>query len=82
MAYPALPSRIPGQGHRSLHRAHACPGGCTRRAGSGRQLIGWGMAGGVWEAMQMKASAKARLDAQGHLTVSSATTDIGTGVRR
>ncbi|MBS3185707.1 MULTISPECIES: xanthine dehydrogenase family protein molybdopterin-binding subunit [unclassified Pseudomonas] len=45
----------------------------------GRQLIGWGMAGGVWEAMQMKASAKARLDAQGHLTVSSATTDIGTG---
>lgn len=44
-----------------------------------RQLIGWGMAGGVWEAMQMKASAKARLDAQGHLTVSSATTDIGTG---
>ena len=46
---------------------------------SGRHLIGWGMAGGVWEAMQMKASAKARLDAQGHLTVSSATTDIGTG---
>lgn len=37
------------------------------------------MAGGVWEAMQMKASAKARFDAQGHLTVSSATTDIGTG---
>jgi len=27
----------------------------------------------------MKASAKARLDGQGHLTVSSATTDIGTG---
>ena len=45
----------------------------------GRQLIGWGMAGGVWEAMQMKASAKARIDAQGKLTVSSATTDIGTG---
>lgn len=46
---------------------------------TGNQLVGWGMAGGVWEAMQMKASAKARLDAQGHLTVSSATTDIGTG---
>jgi xanthine dehydrogenase YagR molybdenum-binding subunit len=44
-----------------------------------RQLIGWGMAGGVWEAMQMKASAKASLDRDGHLTVSSATTDIGTG---
>jgi len=44
-----------------------------------RQLVGWGMAGGVWEAMQMKASAKASLDHQGQLTVSSATTDIGTG---
>ena len=45
----------------------------------GRERVGWGMAGGVWEAMQMKASAKARLDADGHLWVSSATTDIGTG---
>jgi xanthine dehydrogenase YagR molybdenum-binding subunit len=45
----------------------------------GRQLIGWGMAGGVWESMQMKASAKAHIDAAGKLTVSSATTDIGTG---
>nr|WP_314494366.1 xanthine dehydrogenase family protein molybdopterin-binding subunit [uncultured Pseudomonas sp.] len=45
----------------------------------GDELIGWGMAGGVWESMQMKASAKARLDANGKLWVSSATTDIGTG---
>ncbi|MGE8479008.1 MAG: xanthine dehydrogenase family protein molybdopterin-binding subunit [Pseudomonas shirazensis] len=45
----------------------------------GHELIGWGMAGGVWEAMQMKASARARLDAHGQLVVSSATTDIGTG---
>lgn len=45
----------------------------------GRQLVGWGMAGGVWESMQMKASAKAHINAQGKLTVSSATTDIGTG---
>ncbi len=45
----------------------------------GQQLVGWGMAGGVWEAMQQKASAKASLDQQGKLTVSSATTDIGTG---
>ncbi|HDS1737720.1 xanthine dehydrogenase family protein molybdopterin-binding subunit [Pseudomonas sp. BP8] len=45
----------------------------------GPDLIGWGMAGGVWEALQMKASARARLDGRGHLTVSSATTDIGTG---
>ncbi|MBJ9975832.1 xanthine dehydrogenase family protein molybdopterin-binding subunit [Pseudomonas sp. S75] len=46
---------------------------------NGNQLVGWGMAGGVWESMQMKASAKACLGADGHLTVSSATTDIGTG---
>ncbi|MEB0179641.1 molybdopterin-dependent oxidoreductase, partial [Pseudomonas sp. CCC3.2] len=46
---------------------------------NGRQLIGWGMAGGVWESLQMKASAKAQIDADGRLTVSSATTDIGTG---
>lgn len=45
----------------------------------GNQLIGWGVAGGVWEALQMKASAKACFDSCGHLTVSSATTDIGTG---
>lgn len=44
-----------------------------------RQLVGWGMAGGVWEAMQQKASAKASIDHNGKLTVSSATTDIGTG---
>ncbi|MCT8166230.1 MULTISPECIES: xanthine dehydrogenase family protein molybdopterin-binding subunit [unclassified Pseudomonas] len=53
----------------------ALPG--SRR--EGHERVGWGMAGGVWEAMQMKASAKARLDADGHLSVSSATTDIGTG---
>ena len=45
----------------------------------GRQLLGWGMAGGVWEAMQSKASARARLEADGLLRVASATTDIGTG---
>lgn len=45
----------------------------------GRHLVGWGMAGGVWEAMQQKASARATLDQQGKLMVSSATTDIGTG---
>jgi xanthine dehydrogenase YagR molybdenum-binding subunit len=46
---------------------------------NGRQLVGWGMAGGVWEAMQMKASAKASIDSDGNITVTSATTDIGTG---
>jgi xanthine dehydrogenase YagR molybdenum-binding subunit len=45
----------------------------------GHQLIGWGMATGVWEAMQMPASAKACLEPDGRLVVSSATADIGTG---
>lgn len=45
----------------------------------GESLIGWGLATGVWEANQMLASAKAVLTADGKLTVSSATADIGTG---
>lgn len=45
----------------------------------GHELIGWGMATGVWEAMQMPASAKACLESDGRLVVSSATSDIGTG---
>jgi xanthine dehydrogenase YagR molybdenum-binding subunit len=42
-------------------------------------LIGWGMATGTWESWQVPASAKAVLTADGKLTASSATTDIGTG---
>lgn len=45
----------------------------------GRELVGWGMATGAWDAMQTEASARAVLDASGHLRVSSATADIGTG---
>ncbi|AHL74212.1 aldehyde oxidase [Stutzerimonas stutzeri] len=45
----------------------------------GNHLIGWGMATGVWEAMQMPAAAKACLEPDGRLVVSSATSDIGTG---
>lgn len=45
----------------------------------GNQLIGWGMATGVWEAIQMPASAKACMGPDGRLVVSSATADIGTG---
>jgi xanthine dehydrogenase YagR molybdenum-binding subunit len=45
----------------------------------GNTLIGWGMATGAWLAEQQKASAKAVLSSDGHLTVSSATADIGTG---
>ena len=45
----------------------------------GSDLIGWGVSTGSWEAMQGKASAKAVLTPDGKLTVSSATSDIGTG---
>ena len=45
----------------------------------GSQLVGWGMASGMWDAKQHPASAKALLTADGRLTVSSATADIGTG---
>ena len=45
----------------------------------GDTLMGWGMAGGVWEALQTEASAKCVLTADSKATVSSATEDIGTG---
>jgi xanthine dehydrogenase YagR molybdenum-binding subunit len=45
----------------------------------GDALVGWGMAGGVWEAMQEPATARAVLTSDGTLTVSAATADIGTG---
>jgi xanthine dehydrogenase YagR molybdenum-binding subunit len=45
----------------------------------GHALIGWGMAGGIWEAMHEEATARAVLTDDGTLTVSSATADIGTG---
>ena len=45
----------------------------------GDELIGWGMATGQWDAMQMFARAHAVLHADGTLVVSSAASDIGTG---
>lgn len=51
----------------------------ARSLREGDRLVGWGMATGVWEALQMPASAKACLDPDGRLVVSSATADIGTG---
>jgi xanthine dehydrogenase YagR molybdenum-binding subunit len=45
----------------------------------GDQLIGWGMATGIWDADQMMAGAKAVFTSDGKLNVSSATADIGTG---
>ena len=46
---------------------------------NGNELVGWGMATGIWEAMQMKASAKAVLTANGSVEIASATADIGPG---
>ena len=46
---------------------------------NGNELIGWGMASGIWEAMQMEASAKAVFTANGSLEIASATADIGPG---
>lgn len=45
----------------------------------GHEWVGWGMATGQWDAMQMFARAHARLHADGRLVVSSAASDIGTG---
>lgn len=43
------------------------------------ELVGWGMATGVWEALQMKTSARIVLTANCHAEVACATSDIGTG---
>src|SRR5215475_11113270 len=45
----------------------------------GRDLIGWGMASGVWEALQMETAARIVLTANGHAEIACATSDIGTG---
>ncbi|UYZ59814.1 xanthine dehydrogenase family protein molybdopterin-binding subunit [Hymenobacter latericus] len=45
----------------------------------GNRLIGWGVAGGVWDAQMQKASAKATITADGYLTVESAAGENGTG---
>lgn len=45
----------------------------------GYNLIGWGMASGIWDAAQMPARAEATLTVNGKLRVRSGTADIGTG---
>jgi xanthine dehydrogenase YagR molybdenum-binding subunit len=45
----------------------------------GEELVGWGIATGIWEAMQMKASARAVITANGSVEIASATADIGPG---
>ena len=45
----------------------------------GGELVGWGMATGVWEALQMNTAARIVLTANGHAEVACGTSDIGTG---
>jgi xanthine dehydrogenase YagR molybdenum-binding subunit len=45
----------------------------------GSELVGWGMATGVWEALQMPITVRIALASNGHAEVSCATSDIGTG---
>jgi xanthine dehydrogenase YagR molybdenum-binding subunit len=53
------------------------PGPRSMRDGS--ELVGWGMATGVWDAMQMPIAVRIVLSANGHAEVCCATSDIGTG---
>jgi xanthine dehydrogenase YagR molybdenum-binding subunit len=45
----------------------------------GKELVGWGMATGIWEALQMPIAVRITLSANGHAEVACATSDIGTG---
>ena len=45
----------------------------------GNDLVGWGMATGIWEALQVPVAARIVLGANGHAEVSCAASDIGTG---
>jgi xanthine dehydrogenase YagR molybdenum-binding subunit len=45
----------------------------------GTDLVGWGMATGIWEALQMETAVRIVLTANGHAEVVCAASDIGTG---
>ena len=45
----------------------------------GSDLVGWGMATGIWEALQMECATRIVLTANGHAEVVCAFSDIGTG---
>jgi xanthine dehydrogenase YagR molybdenum-binding subunit len=45
----------------------------------GSELVGWGVATGVWEALQMESAVRIVLTANGHAEIASAFSDIGTG---
>jgi xanthine dehydrogenase YagR molybdenum-binding subunit len=45
----------------------------------GSELVGWGMATGIWEALQMESAVRIVLTANGHAEIACAFSDIGTG---
>ena len=45
----------------------------------GDELVGWGMASGIWEALDVPITVRVVLTANGHAEVACATSDIGTG---
>jgi xanthine dehydrogenase YagR molybdenum-binding subunit len=51
----------------------------ARSMRDGADLVGWGMATGMWEALQMPITVRISLSANGHAEVACATSDIGTG---
>jgi xanthine dehydrogenase YagR molybdenum-binding subunit len=53
------------------------PEPCSMR--DGNELVGWGMATGIWDAFQVPITVRIVLSANGHAEVSCATSDIGTG---
>lgn len=57
-----------------VHRSYE-----PRSMREGRELVGWGVATGIWEAFQQEASARATLTRDGRLQVATAAADIGTG---
>ncbi|MBO0766091.1 MAG: xanthine dehydrogenase family protein molybdopterin-binding subunit [Hyphomicrobiaceae bacterium] len=65
------------QGAEAFGWAKRSPGPRSMR--DGMELVGWGMATGVWEALQMPIAVRVTLSANGHAEVACATSDIGTG---
>jgi xanthine dehydrogenase YagR molybdenum-binding subunit len=51
----------------------------VRSMRDGTDLVGWGMATGVWEALQVPIAVRVVLTANGHAEIACATSDIGTG---
>ena len=70
---------------RECYRQGAAAFGWERRSKQprsmhdGTELVGWGMATGIWEALDITITARVVLTANGHAEVACATSDIGTG---